>query len=383
MAEKRDYYEVLGVNKGATDEEIKKAYRKTAKKYHPDLNPDNPEAEAKFKEVNEAYEVLSDQQKKARYDQFGHAGVDPSYGAGQGGGYGGGFSDFEGFDIGDIFETMFSGSGFGFGGQRRQQNPNAPKRGEDVSVNISISFMEAAKGTTKKVTIKKYDTCPECRGTGAAPGTSPTTCPDCRGTGQVRVERRTMFGVMASNAPCSRCGGKGKIIENPCQKCGGRGRIVIEKTLEVNIPAGIDDGQTLTVREQGSVGINGGPNGNINLYVSVKPDEIFTRRGYDVFTDIPITYAQAVLGAEIVVPTIDGKVKYEVKEGTQNGTTYRLRQKGIQILNGRGRGDQYVNIIVEIPKKLSKHQKDLLKKFDDSLLDTNHEKKKSFFDRIK
>lgn len=377
MADKRDYYEVLGVDKNASDDELKKAYRKLAKEYHPDLNPNDKEAEAKFKEVNEAYEVLSDSDKKARYDQFGHAGVDPSYGGGAGGG--GGFGGFGGFgDMGDIFESFFGG----FAGSARS-NPNAPRRGQDIRANINIDFMDACKGKKVEVRINKMETCPDCHGTGAKAGTSSNTCPDCHGTGTVKVGQRTPFGVISSTKTCSRCNGKGKIIDSPCPKCSGHGRSRTAITKEIEIPAGIDDGQTLQVRGFGDAGINGGPAGDLNITVTVRPDPIFEREGYNIHTEIPITYTQATLGDEIVVPTIDGKVKYAVPEGTQTGTVFRLRGKGVKKLNRLDRGDQYVKVNVEVPSNLTKKQKDLLKEFETSLNEKNYQKRKSFFDKIK
>lgn len=377
MADKRDYYEVLGVDKNATDDELKKAYRKLAKEYHPDLNPNNKEAEAKFKEVNEAYEVLSDSDKKARYDQFGHAGVDPSYGGGSGGG--GGFGGFGGFgDMGDIFESFFGG----FGGSSRS-NPNAPRRGQDIRANINVDFMDACKGKKVEVRINKMETCSDCHGSGAKAGTSSNTCPDCHGTGTVKVGQRTPFGMISSTKTCSRCNGKGKIIDSPCPTCSGQGRSRAAITKEIEIPAGIDDGQTLQVRGFGDAGINGGPAGDLNITVTVRPDPIFEREGYDIHTEIPITYTQSTLGDEIVVPTIDGKVKYTVPEGTQTGTIFRLKGKGVKKLNRSDRGDQYVRVNVEVPSNLTKKQKDLLKEFEASLNEKNYQKRKSFFDKIK
>ena len=380
MADKRDYYEVLGVAKNASDDELKKAYRKQAKKYHPDLNPGNKEAEEKFKEVNEAYEILGDKQKRAKYDQFGFAGVDPNYGAGQGGGFGGGFG---GMDFGDIFGDIFGGGFGGFGGGGGRAQPNAPRKGADVRVRVNLSFMEAVHGCTKTITITKQDGCTECGGTGAAKGTSPETCPDCNGRGYVVQQVRTPFGVMQSQQPCPHCGGKGKIIKNPCNHCHGSGRVGTKKTLEVKIPAGIDDDQSIALRGQGDAGLNGGPAGDVIVIISVKQDEMFLRDGYNVWVNVPITYSQAVLGADVVVPTVDGKVEYEVPEGTQSGTTFRLRGKGIQYLNGRGRGDQSVMVVVEIPKKLNKHQRDALKNFEESLKDDNYEQRKGFFKKLR
>lgn len=381
MADKRDYYEVLGVSKDASADDLKKAYRKLAKQYHPDMNPGDKTAEAKFKEVNEAYEVLNDPAKRQRYDQFGHAGVDPSYGAG-GSGFGGA-GGFGGFDVGDIFESFFGGSFGGFGGSSRTRNPNAPIRGNDINVTIGLSFMEAAKGCKQKIQIQRLEQCETCGGTGAKKGTSPEPCSECGGTGQVKVQQRTPIGIIQTTRTCSRCNGKGKVIKEPCSDCRGMGRVRHSRTLEVSVPAGIDDGQTFMLRGQGDQGINGGPAGDVNIMVTLRPDELFERDGFDVWCDIPITFSQAVLGDEITVPTIDGKVKYEVPEGTQSGTVFRLRNKGIQYVNGRGRGDQYVKVNIEVPRNLSSKQKDVLKDFEKLSSDKNYEKRKTFFDRLK
>ena len=373
MAEKRDYYEVLGIQKGASEDEIKKAYKKLARKYHPDMNPGDKEAEEKFKEVNEANEVLSDPEKKARYDQFGFAGVDPNYGAGAGGGaYGGGF-DFG--DLGVIFGSFFGG-GFG-GGQRR--NPNAPQRGESIRASVSVSFTEAAFGCEKSVTLERSEQCPTCKGNGCAPGTTPEICPDCHGTGTVQTRRQTPMGVFASNGPCRKCGGTGRLIHQPCPDCRGTGAVRKRKTIKVNIPAGIDHGQTISLRGQGNAGRNGGPAGDLLITVMVQPHELFRRDGVDVFCEAPITFAQAVLGAELEIPTIDGKVKYSIPEGTQTGTVFRLKGKGIPVLNGRGRGDQYVTVTIETPRNLNKEQKEALRRFSETLGESNYEKRKSFF----
>ena len=373
MAEKRDYYEVLGIQKGASEDEIKKAYKKLARKYHPDMNPGDKEAEEKFKEVNEANEVLSDPEKKARYDQFGFAGVDPNYGAGAGGGaYGGGF-DFG--DLGDIFGSFFGG-GFG-GGQRR--NPNAPQRGESIRASVSVSFTEAAFGCEKSVTLERSEQCPTCKGNGCAPGTTPEICPDCHGTGTVQTRRQTPMGVFASNGPCRKCGGTGRLIHQPCPDCRGTGAVRKRKTIKVNIPAGIDHGQTISLRGQGNAGKNGGPAGDLLITVMVQPHELFHRDGVDVFCEAPITFAQAVLGAELEIPTIDGKVKYSIPEGTQTGTVFRLKGKGIPVLNGRGRGDQYVTVTIETPRNLNKEQKEALRRFSETLGESHYEKRKSFF----
>lgn len=378
--EKRDYYEVLGVDKSVSDDELKKAYRKMAKKYHPDLNPGNKEAEQKFKEVNEAYEVLSDKEKRARYDQFGHAGVDPNFGAGgAGGAYGGGFTGDFG-DLGDIFSSFFGG---GFGGGARRSNPNAPRRGNDTAASVNLSFEEAAKGCRKTVKVTKIENCKECGGSGAEKGSTPKTCPVCHGTGQVSTTQRTPFGVMQTQKFCDNCHGSGKIIDKPCHTCAGKGRIrhTVEQT--VDIPAGIDDGQVINVRGGGDAGANGGPSGDLRINVNVRPHPIFEREGYDVYCQIPITFTQAALGDEVIVPTLDGKVKLNIHEGTQPGDEFKLRGKGIQRLNYSGRGDQYVKVVVEVPKELTKAQKDKLKEFEALTGEKNYKARKSFTDKIK
>lgn len=381
MAEKRDYYEILGIAKSASADEIKSAYRKQAKKYHPDLHPDDKAAEEKFKEVNEAYEVLSDPDKRQKYDQFGHAAFDPSAGGFGAGGFSGGFG---GVDLGDIFGDIFGGfGGFGGSGARRQQNPNAPRKGADLRISVAVSFMEAVHGCKKTVTVNRKDTCPECGGSGAAKGTTPETCDQCHGSGIVTEQTRTSFGIMQSQHPCSKCGGKGRIIKSPCKKCGGSGRISNAKTLEINIPAGIDDDQSLALRGLGDNGLNGGPAGDLIVIVTVRPDPMFERDRYDIHVTVPITYSQAVLGAEVVVPTIDGKVQYNIPEGTQGGTVFRLKGKGIQYLNGRGRGDQYVKVNVEIPKKLTRDQRKALEAFEGTLKDDNYEQRKDFFKSLR
>ena len=387
MAEKRDYYEVLGIGKNATDAEIKSAYRKLAKKYHPDLNPGNKEAEEKFKEVNEANDVLSDPQKRQRYDQFGFAGVDPNYAAANGGGAGGFGGGFGGVDLGDIFGDIFGGGfggGFsGFGGGSSTRTANVPRKGHDIQASVILTFEEAAHGCSKKITINRQDTCPDCGGTGAAKGTSPETCPDCGGRGYVVTQQRTPFGVMQSQQPCSHCGGRGTIIRNPCKTCRGTGKTAARKSLEINIPAGIDDDQNIALRGQGDAGSNGGPAGDVIVHVTVKADPMFERDGYDVTIHVPITFSQAVLGDDVEVPTVDGRIVQHIPEGTQSGTKFRLRGQGIQYLNGRGRGDMYVKCEVEIPKKLNKAQRDALKKFEGTLKEENYEKRKGFFKKLK
>ena len=366
MAEKRDYYEVLGVAKDAGADEIKKAYRKCTKAYHPDLHPGDKECEERFKEANEAYEVLSDEEKRKKYDQFGHAAFDPNAGF-NGGGFGGGFGGFS--DLGDIFGDIFGGGGFGgfggFGGQR--SNPNAPRKGENLRVSLNISFEEAAFGCEKEVTVARVEKCADCGGTGCAPGTTPEVCPDCGGTGQVRVTQRTPFGMAQTSSPCSRCKGTGKIIHQPCKSCRGTGNIRRQYKEKVTVPAGIDDGQAISQRGKGHAGANGGPAGDLLVSVSVRPHPRFERDGNSVIMEQNISYAQAVLGAEVEVPTLDGKVKIAIPEGTQPGAVFRLRGKGIPYLRGSGRGDQFVTVNVEIPKNLTTSQKELLKQFAASM----------------
>ncbi len=377
MADKRDYYEVLGVDKGASEDELKKAYRKLARKYHPDLNKDNPEAADKFKEVNEAYEVLSDKDKRAKYDQFGFAGVDPSYGGGAAGA--GGFGGFDMGDLGDLFGSFFGG---GFGGGRSQRR-NAPQRGESIQQNLILSFEEAAFGCEKEISFNCIDTCDDCGGTGAAKGTTAETCPNCRGTGSVMQTQRTPLGVFQTQTTCPNCRGTGKIIKKPCAKCGGVGRLRKKRTFKVKVPAGIDEGQVLRERGMGSAGVNGGPAGDLLISISIRPHPIFTREGQDVYVDIPVSFVQAALGDTLQVPTIDGRVEYKMPEGTQTGTVFRMRGKGIQNLNGRGRGDQYVRVNVEVPKNLSEKQKKLLREFEETATDENQVKRKGFWDKVK
>ena len=360
MAEqKRDYYEVLGLQKGASEEEIKKAYRKLAKQYHPDLHPGDKEAEAKFKEVNEAAQVLGDPEKRAKYDQFGHAAFDPSQGFGGFDGASGfvGFGGFGGF--GDIFGDL--GDIFGFGGGSSQRS--GPRRGESLRASVSISFEEAAFGCKKEISVSKVEQCPDCHGTGCAPGTTPEICPDCRGTGSVRTTQRTPFGMVQSQGPCPKCGGTGKLIHQPCPTCKGKANVRRNRKLNVNIPAGIDDGQTISMKGQGNAGRDGGPAGDLLVTVSVRPHESFERDGSSVLSAADISFAQAALGADIEVPTLDGKVKLTIPEGTQPGSVFRLRGKGIPYLRGSGRGDQYVTVNIAVPKGLSGSQKEALRAY--------------------
>ena len=364
MAEaKRDYYEVLGVSKDADDAAIKKAYRALAKKYHPDMNPGDKEAEKKFKEASEAYAVLSDSEKRRQYDQFGHAAFDPNagFGGGAGGGFGG-FGDFGGFGgFGDIFGDL--GDIFGFGGGSSGARRNGPQRGESVRVGVTLTFEEAAFGCKKEVSVGRVEECPDCHGSGCAEGTTAETCPDCGGTGTVRTTKRTPFGMVQSSGPCSRCGGSGKIIHQPCPTCRGKGAVRRNKKITVNIPAGIDDGQTISLKGQGSAGANGGPAGDLLVTVAVRDSDKFERDGTSVLSSVEVSFAQAALGADLQVDTIDGKVKLTIPEGTQSGTVFRLRGKGIPFLRGSGRGDQYVTVNVAVPKNLNAHQKEALRAF--------------------
>lgn len=373
MAEKRDYYEVLGVSKDASENDIKKAYRKAAMKYHPDRNPGNKEAEEKFKEVNEAYAVLSDKDKRAKYDQFGHAGVDPNFSAGAGGSGFGGFGGFE-----DIFSDLFGGGfGGGFGSGSRR---NGPRRGRDVQQIVDVTFEEAAFGTKKKLNITKMEKCSTCNGSGAKPGTSPETCSFCNGTGQTVQQQRTMFGFSNVVSTCQHCHGTGKIIKEPCRDCRGTGKVRKQKQIEVSIPAGIDNGQTIQITGAGEAGDRGGPNGDLLITVRVHPHAVFERDGYNVYIDVPVTMVQAALGATLKVPTLDGLVDLKIPEGTQTDARFRMRGKGIPFMQGSGRGDMYVTVKVEIPKNLSANQKELLREFED---DKNYKQKKSFFNKVK
>lgn len=372
MATKRDYYEVLGVEKSSSEAEIKKAYRKLAKQFHPDVNPDDKASEAKFKEVNEAYEVLSDPQKRAQYDQFGHAGIDPNS-------FTGGFGDFDFGGIGDIFESFFGGSGFGKSGRSK----NGPQKGSDLKYTAEIAFEEAAFGVEREININRMENCATCGGSGSKPGTSPSTCKHCNGTGQVQIKQSTPFGQFVNIKTCDLCRGEGKIIANPCQTCNGKGKLRKGVKLKVNIPAGIDDGQTISLRGEGDPGSKGGPSGDLFISVRVRNHPFFQRQGNDVICEIPITFVQAALGTEMEVPTLDGRIKYTVPEGTQTGTVFRVKSKGIPFLRGNGRGDQYVKVNVEVPKKLNDKQKNILREFADLSGDEVHEQRKSFFEKMK
>ena len=376
MAEnKRDYYEVLGVEKSASAEEIKKAYRKNAMKYHPDRNPGDKTAEEKFKELGEAYEVLSDDEKRSRYDQYGHAGVDPNFGAG--GFNGGGFGGFGGFDFGDIFGEFFGGGG------RRSSTQNVPMRGENVGVRLEVTFEEAAFGTEKQVSAQRIENCSACSGTGSADG-SVETCSYCRGAGQVRTTRNVMGMTMQTTSECPQCGGRGKVIKNPCNTCRGKGKVRRTQKINVKIPAGVDHGQSVRVRGEGCVGSNGGPNGDLLVEISIRRHSVFQRYGQDVLCEVPITFTQAALGGEIEVPTLDGKTKFDLPEGTQTGREFVLNGIGIPYVNNpRRRGNQRFTVVVETPTKLNKEQKELLQKLEDSIDGKSSPKRKKFFDTLK
>ena len=360
MAEKRDYYEVLGVSKTASDSEIKSAYRKLAKKYHPDMNPGDKEAEAKFKEASEAYAILSDADKRRQYDQFGHAAFDGGAGGGAGG------FDFNGFDMGDIFGDIF-GDFFGGGGRSRSAN-NGPMKGQNVRVSVHLTFEEACFGTEKEIELNIKEDCAKCHGTGAKPGTQPETCSKCGGKGQVVFTQQSLFGVVRNVRACPDCHGTGKIIKDRCPDCGGSGYISRRKKISVSIPAGIDNGQSIRIRDKGEPGINGGPRGDLLVQVIVGRHPIFQRQDYDIYSTAPITFAQAALGAEVRIKTIDGDVMYTVKPGTQTDTRVRLRGKGVPTTrNKQVRGDHYVTLVVQVPTKMNAEQKELLKAFDQAM----------------
>ena len=373
---KRDYYEVLGVEKSASTDDIKKAYRKKALQYHPDRNPGDKEAEAKFKECNEAYEVLSNDEKRSRYDQYGFAGVDPNFNpnAGFGGGFGGFGDAFSGF--GDIFGDLFGG------GSRR--SPNGPRQGENVGARLELTFEEAAFGAEKEVPVTRIEACAKCSGTGSAAGSAPETCPTCRGTGSVRTTQNFMGMTMQSTTAFPKCGVTGKIIKDPCPTCRGKGKVRRSTKIRVQIPAGVDDGQTVRVRGEGCTGSNGGPSGDLLVEVSIRSHPFFQRDGANVLCELPITFTQAALGAELEVPTLDGKVRYTIPEGTQTGTVFRLRGKGIPFVHSKTRGDQLVTVVVETPTKLSREQKELLRRFGESTRDAGVQPKNArFFEKLK
>lgn len=374
---KRDYYEVLGVERGADTKEIKKAYRRLAQKFHPDRNPDDETAAEKFREVSEAYEVLSDGEKRAAYDQFGHAGVDGQAGGfGGGGGFGGagpgGFSDI----FGDVFGDIFGG-----GGGRR--NPNAPARGSDLRYNLELDLESAVAGTTVDIRVPRHVECERCDGGGAEPGSSKETCPTCAGHGQVRMQQ----GFFAVQQTCPTCHGSGQHIKVPCHKCNGEGRVRETRTLSVKIPAGVDTGDRIRLNGEGEAGMNGGPPGDLYVQVHIKPHHIFQRDGKHLHCEVPINFVDAALGGELEVPTLDGRVKLKIPAETQTGKLFRLRGKGVKPVRGGAPGDLLCKVVVETPVKLNEEQKELLRQFQESLGGTNsahHSPKKSgFFDGVK
>ena len=371
MANKRDYYEVLGVSKNASDDEIKRAYRKKAKECHPDLHPDDKGAVERFKELNEANEVLSDPDKRARYDQFGFE--DPMADMGGGGNPFGGF-DFGGMGMGDIFDQLFN-SGMGSRSARNQ----GPVAGNDLRYELQITFEEAAKGCQKSFEIYRNELCETCKGSGAKPGTSPVTCTTCHGTGQIRQSG----GWMTTVRPCSACGGTGKIIKDRCTACSGSGKVRKKRTVTVKVPAGIDHGQVINMNGQGEPGMRGGPNGDLYIVVNVKPHKLFKRDGYNLLLDMPVSFVTATLGGDIEVPTLNGPIKYRIPEGTQPGTEYRIKGNGIQQLRGSGKGDLILRVKVEIPKRLNNKQKDLLRQFEETTTDREYDNRKSFMERVK
>jgi molecular chaperone DnaJ len=377
MATKRDYYEVLGINKGANEDEIKKAYRNLAKQHHPDVNQGKKESEAKFKEINEAYEVLGDKDKKAKYDQFGHAGIDPNGfgGAGAGGGFGGGFGGFE--DIFDIFSNLG-----GFGGSS-SKSKTGPRQGADLKYEVEIDFNEAAFGVKKEINITRNESCEECKGSGAKTGSAVETCKKCGGTGEIRYAQNTVFGRVVNVRPCEDCHGEGKIIKEPCPKCVGRGTVRKNRKITIDIPAGVDNGSVMPLRGEGEPGEKGGPKGDLYIYFRVKPHRLFKRDGLNLFCEIPISYVQAVLGAEIAVPTLEENEKFELPDGTQTGSTFKLKGQGIPSLRSKVRGDLYFTVKIETPKKLSDKQKEALKHYADAMGEEITGRGKSFFDKVK
>jgi molecular chaperone DnaJ len=376
--QKRDYYEVLGIKKGASEDEIKSAFRKKAMEYHPDRNPGDKAAEEKFKEVNEAYSVLSDPKLKEKYDRFGHAGVDPNAGFGAGGGGFGGFG-FGGFD--DIFEDLFGM--FGGSASYARARRTGPQKGADIQTSLGIKFEEAAFGVKKNIKLTKYVSCQPCDGTGAEKGSGKTVCPLCNGTGEIRTSQRSPFGQFINVQTCSRCGGTGQVVENPCKECGGSGKVRKTVTIAVEVPAGIDNDSVISIKGQGEPGTNGGPNGDLYVVISVEPHKLFKRNGEDLWLEIPITFDQAALGAEIVVPTLKEKVSYKIPEGTQPDTVFRLRGKGIKSLRSNRTGDLYVKVNLEIPTKLNSKQKKLIKELGETLTEDAYSKRKSFLKSVK
>jgi molecular chaperone DnaJ len=371
LAEKRDYYEILGVEKNATEAELKKAYRTLAKQHHPDMNQNNKESEAKFKELSEAYGVLSDQEKRQQYDRYGHA----AFNGGQGGGSGFDFSGFGGFE--DIFESFLGGNPFG----RKQARKGGPQHGSDLKYSMDITFEEACSGVEKEIQITRQQPCQTCGGSGAKPGTTADSCRQCGGSGQVRVTQNTPFGQFANVKTCDACRGEGTIISSPCADCGGKGKVPKKARISLNIPAGIDDGQTISLRGEGEPGSKGGPSGDLYVGIRVKPHALFKRDGYDIVCDMPISFAQAALGAEVEIPTIDGPIRHTIPEGTQTGMVFKLKGKGVRHLRSSSRGDHYLRVNIDVPQKLNARQKEILRQFAEAGGDDAGKSGKGFFKR--
>lgn len=365
---KRDYYEVLEVGKGASSDELKRAYRKKAKEYHPDLNPNNEEAEAKFKEVNEAYEVLSDSEKRSMYDQFGHDGLDGNFGSG---GFGG---------FGDIFDDLFDIFG---GGSSRGSSRQGPTRGSDLRYDMTLDFEEAVFGVEKEIQIRRTENCSTCSGTGAKPGSEKHTCSKCNGSGEVQFIQQTPFGRMARVATCDACHGVGETIDEPCENCNGSGKEVKSKKIKVKVPAGVDNNSIISMAGEGEHGSKGGPKGDLYIYISVREHSIFKRKGNDIFIELPISFTQAALGAEIEVPTLEGITEFDLPQGTQTGSRFKLKHKGVQNVRGHGKGDLYFNVKVQVPTELTDDQRKILKEFAESTDEDYKESKKTFFDKVK
>ena len=382
MADKRDYYEVLGLKKGATEDEIKSGFRKKAMDYHPDKNPGDKAAEEKFKEVNEAYSILSDKEKKDLYDRFGHAGVDPNSGFGAGGfgnfgGFGGGGGSYSTTDFSDLFGDLFGGM-FGGGGTSSGRRRSGPQKGRDLQQGLRISFKDAAFGTKRKIRLKRQMDCPDCKGTGAKDGTAKHTCEKCHGSGKVQMQQNTPFGSFTNITTCPACHGSGEVIDSPCPKCQGTGKVMKEFTINVDIPAGVDNDSVIPLRGQGEPGTNGGPPGDLYIILQVEPHELFTRTGNDLRIDMPITFEQAALGTTIIVPTLSEKVSYKVPPGTQPDTVFRLKGKGVKSVRGSKYGDLYVRMVLEVPTKLNGDQKKLLKELGEKIGPENYAKKGKF-----
>ncbi|MGI6108814.1 MAG: molecular chaperone DnaJ [Eubacteriaceae bacterium] len=393
MSDKRDYYDVLGVSKTADKDAIKKAYRKLALKYHPDKNPDDKEAEEKFKEVNEAYEVLSDEDKRQKYDQFGFAGVDPSYQGGFGGGgsgfggyggQGGSYTSYGGGGFEDIFSDLFGGGGGGFSGfgGGGHQTYHGPVQGSDIKVRLTLTFKEACFGVEKRIKIKRMETCDTCHGTGAEPGSKVETCSTCGGHGRVTMQQKTPFGTFNQETECPDCHGTGEHVSEKCHVCNGKGLAQKERTIKIKVPAGVNNDSILPLRGEGNAGSNGGPRGDLLIYLRVNEDPVFKRDGDNVTYTLPVTFAQAALGASVTAPTLKGKVKMKIPAGTQNGKIFKLKGKGVKNVNGHGKGDMFITIRVEVPKDMSSKAKSLIEDLEQELGPENHQENEKFWEKV-